>query len=138
MNRLSALVRHVRGVDSSFRRDRDAERDTRTRRHHRDEPYVEDDESLDVQPLQFEMLDEDMYEAHPEADAEDEVEGAGEDEGDDEGEAEEDEVEFQNPFVGQPYPYVFPGDPSDKSVLTKYGRQIARCIYANVGSYLIM
>jgi hypothetical protein len=62
MNRLFGLVRRVRGVDSSSRRDRDAERDTRARRHHQDEPDVEDDEPLDVQPLQFEMSDEDMHE----------------------------------------------------------------------------
>jgi hypothetical protein len=86
------LVRRVRGVGSSSRRDRYAERDTRAHRHHRDEPDIEDDEPLDVHPLQFEMSDEDMHEAHPEAEAEDEVEGDGGGEGEDE------EVEFQNPF----------------------------------------
>jgi hypothetical protein len=82
------LVRRVRGVSSSSRRDRYAERDTRARRHHRDEPVIEDDKPLDVQPLQFEMSDEDMHEAHPEAEDEVEGDGGGEDE----------EVEFQNPF----------------------------------------
>jgi hypothetical protein len=86
------LVRRVRGVGSSSRRDRYAERDTRAHRHHRDEPDIEDDEPLDVHLLQFEMSDEDMHEAHPEAEAEDEVEGDGGGEGEDE------EVEFQNPF----------------------------------------
>jgi hypothetical protein len=119
-----------------FRRDQDAERDTTTRRHHRDEPDVEDDEPLDVQPLQFEMLDEDMHEAHPEA--EDKVDCDDGGEGDDEGGAEEEEVEFQNSFEGQPDPDVFLGGPFDKSALTEYGRHIARCIYANVVSYLIM
>jgi hypothetical protein len=51
---------------------------------------------------------------------------------------EDEEVKFQNPFEGQPDPDVFPGGPSDKSVLTEYGRHIARCIYENVVSYLIM
>jgi hypothetical protein len=76
MDHLSSLVRRVRGSDSSSKRDRDAERDTRTRRH-RDEPEIEEDEPLDVQPLQFEMPNEVMHETQPEAEAEDEVEGEG-------------------------------------------------------------
>jgi hypothetical protein len=114
-------------------RDWYAERDTRAHRHHRDKPDIKDDEPLDVQPLQFEMPDEDMHEAYPKAEAEDEVEGdsGSEDEGE--------EVESQNQFEGQPDPDVFPGGPSDKSVLTEYERHIAICIYANVVSYgLIM
>jgi hypothetical protein len=51
---------------------------------------------LDLQPLQFEMPDEEMHEAE----VEDEVEGDGGGEGEDEDE----EVEFQNPFDGQQDP----------------------------------
>jgi hypothetical protein len=40
--------------------------------------------------------------------------------------------------LGQPNPEVFSGGPSDKSILTKYGRHIARCIYLNGVSYLIV
>jgi hypothetical protein len=63
------------------------------------------------------MSDEEMHEDKTEA--EDEAEVKAKDAV--EAEGEDDAVEFQNPFEGQPDPDVFPGGPSDKSVLTEYG-----------------
>jgi hypothetical protein len=69
MNRLSSFVKRVRGSSSFSRRDRDAERPTRTGRHHQEEPEFDKDEPLDLEPLHYEMPDEEMHEVEPQADA---------------------------------------------------------------------
>jgi hypothetical protein len=66
------------------------------------------------------MPDEEMHEAQPEPKADDGI------------------PEFRNPFEGHLDPEVFPGAPSDKSILTEYESHIARCIYENVVSCLIL
>ncbi|MCI92571.1 hypothetical protein A2U01_0113867, partial [Trifolium medium] len=67
-----------------------------------------EDEALDLEP----HGDEDMQEAQPESEAEQAA--------DDEAEV-DDLPDFHNSFEGQPDPNVFPGGPSDKSILTEYG-----------------
>ncbi|MCI85855.1 hypothetical protein A2U01_0107134, partial [Trifolium medium] len=72
----------------------------------------DEDEALDLEPHD----DEEMQEAQLEPEAEQVA--------DDEAEV-DDLPDFHNPFEGQPDRNVFPGGPSDKSVLTEYGGHIA-------------
>jgi hypothetical protein len=100
MDQISNLVRRDKGNSSSSRTNMDVERPPRPRRHHQRQaepgPEVNDDEPLDLEPLQFEMLAEEMHEAQLEAEAtmEDAVE--------------EQIPDFHSPFEGQPNPDVFP------------------------------
>ncbi|MCI44586.1 hypothetical protein A2U01_0065825, partial [Trifolium medium] len=50
----------------------------------------------------------------------------------DEGSSKDQCSTWVNPYEGQPEPEVFPGGPSDKTVLYDYGApHIARCVYDN-------
>ncbi|MCI94842.1 hypothetical protein A2U01_0116140, partial [Trifolium medium] len=60
------------------------------------EPKIDEDEALDLDPLQVEMQDEDMQEAELEAEAA----------AKDEPKVENAIPDFHNPFEGQPDPHI--------------------------------